>query len=123
MRSFAFFDLDHTLLPFDTQLLFCNFVLRRERWRTLLHLTFAPVALLKACRLVRTVTAKRAFQNFLAGMNRRKLQVYAKEFAEQSRLVESERLVPVSARQLDRTKPPDCGRVLADLPRFQSGEK
>lgn len=82
MRSFAFFDLDHTLLPFDTQLLFCNFVLRHERWRTLAHLSFAPVALLKTLRLVRTVTAKRAFMNYLAGMSRDGLAARAMEFAE-----------------------------------------
>src|SRR4029079_10890231 len=82
MRSFAFFDLDHTLLPFDTQVLFCNFVLRRDRWRTLLHLTFGPVALLKAFRLARTVTAKRAFLNYLAGMSREGLAARATEFAE-----------------------------------------
>ena len=47
-QSFAFFDLDHTLLPFDTQALFCNFVLKRERGRTLKHLLFFPVALGRA---------------------------------------------------------------------------
>jgi HAD superfamily hydrolase (TIGR01490 family) len=82
-RSFAFFDLDHTLLPFDTQTLFCNFVLKRERWRTLLHLTFAPLAVLRACKLIRTVTAKRAFMNYLAGMKREQLRIYASEFAGQ----------------------------------------
>ncbi len=82
--SFAFFDLDHTLLPFDTQALFCDFVLKRERWRTVMHLGFAPVAVLKALRLVSTVTAKRAFMNYLAGMKRETLQAYAKEFAEQT---------------------------------------
>ncbi len=81
--SFAFFDLDHTLLPFDTQALFCDFVLKRERWRTWRHLEFVPVALVKACRLVRTVTAKRAFLGYLAGMKRETLAAYAKEFAEQ----------------------------------------
>ena len=84
MRGFAFFDLDHTLLPFDTQALFCDFVLKRERWRTAMHFTFAPVAILKALRIVRTVTAKRAFMNYLVGMKRETLAVYAKEFAEQT---------------------------------------
>lgn len=82
MSGFAFFDLDHTLLPFDTQVLFCNSVLQRERWRTLLHLTFAPVALLKACHVARTVTAKRAFLNYLSGTKRETLLGGAKEFAE-----------------------------------------
>ena len=31
--TFALFDLDQTLLPYDTQVLFCNFVLRRHGWR------------------------------------------------------------------------------------------
>ena len=31
--TFALFDLDQTLLPYDTQALFCNFVLRRHGWR------------------------------------------------------------------------------------------
>ncbi|MCE9520087.1 MAG: HAD-IB family hydrolase [Verrucomicrobia bacterium] len=84
MKGFAFFDLDHTLLPYDTQALFCDFVLKRERWRTPLHLTFAPVALLKACRIASTVTVKRAFHNYLVGMKRETLAAYAKEFAEQT---------------------------------------
>jgi HAD superfamily hydrolase (TIGR01490 family) len=81
-QSFAFFDLDHTLLPFDTQALFCDFVLKRERWRTARHLLFFPVALGKACKLVSTVTAKRAFLGYLAGMRRETLSAYAAEFAE-----------------------------------------
>jgi HAD superfamily hydrolase (TIGR01490 family) len=83
-RSFAIYDLDHTLLPFDTQALFCDFILRRQRWRTALHLTFAPFAALKALRLVRTVTAKRAFMNYLAGMKRGTLLAHAKQFARQT---------------------------------------
>jgi HAD superfamily hydrolase (TIGR01490 family) len=82
MRSYAFFDLDHTLLPFDTQALFCNFVLRRERWRALMHLAFPPFGVLKVLRLVSTLTAKRAFLNYLVGLPRETMFVYAKEFAE-----------------------------------------
>jgi phosphoserine phosphatase len=81
-RSFAFFDLDHTLLPFDTQALFCNFVLKREPWRVLLHGLFVPVALARACGLASTATAKRAFLSYLRGMPRERLAAYAHEFAE-----------------------------------------
>lgn len=81
-RSYAFFDLDHTLLPFDTQALFCNFVLHREPWRVLLHALFIPVALARACGLASTPTAKRAFLSYLRGMPRDRLATYAKEFAE-----------------------------------------
>ena len=81
VKSFAFFDLDHTLLPFDTQALFANFVLHRERWRMVNLLGFAPFAVLKACRLVSTVTVKRAFLGYLRGMKRERLLALAKEFA------------------------------------------
>lgn len=81
-RSFAFFDLDHTLLPFDTQSLFCNFNLRRARGRTVLLAPFFPFALLRALGLVRTITVKRAFLAHLAGMTRDTLLASTREFAE-----------------------------------------
>ncbi len=83
-RGFAFFDLDHTLLPHDTQALFCNYVLKRERWRTLLHLLFIPFALLRAVRLVSTLRAKRAFMSYLWLMPQHRLRQYAHDFAEAS---------------------------------------
>lgn len=79
---YAFFDLDHTLLPFDTQALFCNYVLKRERWRTLLHLVFLPVALLYALRLVHVETAKCAFLAYLWRMPKERLMRHARDFAE-----------------------------------------
>ena len=84
MKGFAFFDLDHTLLPNDTQALFCNYVLRRERWRTLLHLLFVPFAILKAVRLISTLRTKRAFMGYLWGMSQARLQRHARDFAQQS---------------------------------------
>lgn len=81
-RSYAFFDLDHTLLPFDTQALFCNFVLKREPWRVWLHALFLPVALLKGLGMADTATAKRAFLAYLRGIPRERLARYAREFAE-----------------------------------------
>lgn len=81
-RSFAFFDLDHTLLPFDTQAMFCNYVLQQERSRSFFLLGFLPIAILRACKLVRTVTAKRAFMGYLTGMSRETLRQRARDFAE-----------------------------------------
>lgn len=81
-RSFAFFDLDHTLLPFDTQAMFCNYVLQRERSRSFFLLGFLLIAILRACKLVRTVTAKRAFMGYLTGMSRETLQQRARDFVE-----------------------------------------
>lgn len=80
-RSYAFFDLDHTLLPFDTQALFCNFVLKREPWRVWKHLYFVPVALMRAVGLVDTETTKRAFLAYLRGMPMERLRRYARDFA------------------------------------------
>lgn len=82
MPGFAFFDLDHTLLPFDTQALFANYVLKRERWRMAYLLGVAPVAVLRLCRLAPTVLVKRTFMNFLWGMKRERLQELAREFAD-----------------------------------------
>jgi phosphoserine phosphatase len=84
--GFAFFDLDHTLLPHDTQALFCNYVLRRQRWRTLLHALFIPFALLKALGLISTLRAKRAFMVYLWRMPQAQLQKYAVDFARESAL-------------------------------------
>lgn len=81
-RSFAFFDLDHTLLPFDTQAMFCNFVLQRERLRSFYLLGFLPIAILRAVGLVKTVAAKRAFMSYLTGMTRETLRIRARDFAE-----------------------------------------
>lgn len=79
---YAIFDLDHTLLPHDTQALFCNFVLKRERWRVVMHLIFLPIALLYALRLVHIETAKCAFLACLWGIPKERLMRYAREFAE-----------------------------------------
>jgi HAD superfamily phosphoserine phosphatase-like hydrolase len=84
MKGFAFFDLDHTLLPHDTQALFCNYIVRREPWRALLHVLFVPFAIGKGLRLVSTLRAKRAFMGYLWRMPRARLKQYAQEFAERS---------------------------------------
>jgi HAD superfamily phosphoserine phosphatase-like hydrolase len=78
---YAFFDLDHTLLPFDTQTLFCNYVLHRHPWRIVLHAWFIPFALGRAVGAVNTETAKRAFLSYLWGMNRAHLRRLSREFA------------------------------------------
>jgi HAD superfamily hydrolase (TIGR01490 family) len=107
MHTFAFFDLDHTLLPYDTQAMFANFVLQRERWRMGYLLGFAPVALLRAAKLVPTVTAKRAFMGYLWGMKRERLQSLAREFVES---VVKPRVYPELQKILDEHRA--AGRIL-----------
>ena len=81
--AFALFDLDQTLLPWDTQALFCNFVLRRHGWRRL-YLPFYAAALpLRAVQLAGAGGLKRAFLSFLWRMPRARLNALAEEFAEQ----------------------------------------
>jgi HAD superfamily hydrolase (TIGR01490 family) len=81
---YAFFDLDHTLLPFDTQTLFCNFVLKRYPWRVFLHGLFLPFALGRALGVVSTARAKQAFMSYLWGIKRSKLRELARDFAHDS---------------------------------------
>ena len=81
-RPFAFFDLDHTLLPHDTQALFCNFVLRREAWRRIWLLWFLPCVPLAALRLLSLRTMKRLFLGYLVGMPRTRLEAHVRDFLE-----------------------------------------
>jgi len=81
-RRFAFFDLDHTLLPFDTQALFCNFVLQREGWRRVWLLWFLPCVPLAALRLLNLRTMKRLFLGYLVGMKREELEAHVASFLE-----------------------------------------
>lgn len=83
VQPHAYFDLDGTLLPWDTQLLFCNHVLRRQRWRVLLLLPFFFLVPLAALRILRSRGMKRLFLSYLTGMPKERLEAHAKEFARQ----------------------------------------
>ena len=77
-HGYALFDLDQTIVPWDTQLLFCNFILKRERVRTLYLLGFIPFA--PFAKMLGPETMKRVFLNYLAGMDAQILDDYAREF-------------------------------------------
>ncbi len=81
-RGYAFFDLDHTLLPHDTQALFCNQVLRREGWRRVWLLWFLPCVPLAALRILSLRTMKRLFLGYLVGMRRETLEAHVAAFLE-----------------------------------------
>lgn len=80
--SFALFDLDQTLLPYDTQALFCNFVLRRHGWRRGYLGLFTAAAPLRGLHLIGAGGMKCAFLSFLWRMPRAHLTELAHEFAE-----------------------------------------
>ncbi len=80
--AYALFDLDQTLLPYDTQALFANFVLRREGWRRAYLALFAAALPLRAAGIAGTVGMKRVFLSYLWKMPRARLTELAHEFAE-----------------------------------------
>lgn len=81
-HGYALFDLDHTLLPHDTQVLFCNYVLRREGWRRVYLLWFLPCLPLAVLRLLSLRTMKRVFSSYLWGMERETLDRHVTGFLE-----------------------------------------
>jgi HAD superfamily hydrolase (TIGR01490 family) len=106
-RGYALFDLDHTLLPFDTQALFCNFVLRREGWRRVYLLWFLPCLPLAALRLVNLRAMKRVFASYLWRMKRETLEQYVREFLETDF---TKALYPAVVAELERNR--EEGRLL-----------
>ncbi len=82
-KQIALFDLDGTLLPWDTQCLFSNFVLRKQGWRRLLFLFYIALLPLYILRLISETTMKRAYLVYLWGLKDSLIQSYAKEFAQE----------------------------------------
>jgi HAD superfamily hydrolase (TIGR01490 family) len=80
-QGYALFDLDQTLIPWDTQLLFCDFVLKRMPLRRLYLLVFVP--LLPFAKIIGTQGMKRVFLNYLWRMDQQQLDDLAHQFVEQ----------------------------------------
>lgn len=77
----VFFDLDQTIIPWDTQLVFRCFVLRREparRFLTVIFLAFLPLN-----KLLGAGGMKRVFHSYLLGMSRETLQNHVEAFLEE----------------------------------------
>ena len=81
-NGYALFDLDHTILPFDTQASFANFVLKREGWRRIYLLWFFAAAPLAVCRILDLRKMKRLFSSYLWGMSEEKLRAHVDDFME-----------------------------------------
>lgn len=72
------FDLDQTIVPWDTQLVFRSYVLQKEGWRrplTLVFLLFTPLN-----KLLGAGKMKRIFHCYLWGMKRERLEDLAADF-------------------------------------------
>lgn len=76
----ALFDLDQTLIPWDTQLLFANYVMQQEPLRRLYLLIYLPF--LPFAKLVGTENLKRIFLSYLWGMRRERIEELAADFVE-----------------------------------------
>lgn len=105
--SFAIFDLDQTLLPYDTQVLFCNHVLRQHPLRRAYLALFAPATLLRATGLLSTRTLKRVFLSYLHGLSQTQLEKLVLSFVED---VVLPALYPEVVAELERHKA--AGRIL-----------
>lgn len=79
--GYALFDLDQTIVPWDTQLLFCNYVLKREPLRRLHVLGLIPF--LPFTKILGAGGMKRVFLNYLALMDAETLEQYAREFVDE----------------------------------------
>lgn len=80
-KGYALFDLDQTLIPWDTQLLFCNFVLQRMPIRRLYLLILIPF--LPLTKLLGAGGMKRVFLNYLWGLTKDDLDELAEAFVDQ----------------------------------------
>ena len=106
---FAFFDLDGTLLPWDTQLLFCNHVLRRRGWRRILLVPFLLLTPLAALHVLRSRAMKRVFLAYLWRIRRDDLAALAEEFADE---VADRHLWPEMRAEVERHRAEGCVLVL-----------
>jgi phosphoserine phosphatase len=76
--NYVLFDLDQTIIPWDTQLVFRSYVLRREPTRRLLTLIF--LAFLPLNKVLGAGGMKRVFHSYLWGMSQQKLQEHVDGF-------------------------------------------
>ncbi|MCS7205591.1 MAG: haloacid dehalogenase-like hydrolase [Leptospiraceae bacterium] len=81
-NGYAIFDLDYTILPYDTMFLFANYILKKERWRMFYLILIFPLLPLALLGLISTKTMKEFFLSFLWGISKEKLETYSKEFVE-----------------------------------------
>ena len=77
-RGLALFDFDGTLIPWDTQVLFADFVVRREPWRRLYLPGF--MAFLPAAKILGDEGMKRVFLSYLWRTPREQLGEWVAQF-------------------------------------------
>ncbi len=106
-RGYALFDLDHTLLPFDTQVLFCNYVLRQEGWRRAYLFWFVVCLPFAVLRVLNLRMMKRVFSSYLWGMKKDVLERHVANFLKTDF---EEALFPEVVAEVERNR--SEGRIL-----------
>lgn len=79
-KRLVLFDLDGTLIPWDTQLLFFNFIVHKNPWRRLCLIPFILCLPLLLLRLWGEGQMKRLFLAYLAGMTEKGIEERVEEF-------------------------------------------
>ncbi|MCW1887802.1 HAD-IB family phosphatase [Luteolibacter flavescens] len=77
-RGLGLFDLDGTLIAWDTQMLFADHVIRREGWRRAYLAFFA--AFLPAAKILGDEGMKRVFLSYLWRADHAKIEAWARDF-------------------------------------------
>ena len=97
-RKIVLFDLDGTIVPWDMQLLFFNFIIRRKPWRWFLLSPFFFCLPFYLIGLLNETTMKRLFLAYLTRFSRIKIKEYTQQFVR-------EYVMPLSYSEvLDRLK-------------------
>lgn len=75
------FDMDGTLVPWDTQYIFAGYVVRKHPWRVLFLFYFLLHIPLYVLKFVSEEYMKRVFMSYLYGLSAETVSKYAEEFA------------------------------------------
>ncbi len=94
----ALFDMDGTLLPWDTQYLFSCFVVRRHAWRRLFILFFIACLPLYLLRILSENSMKRIYLSYLWRMPAEQVKKYGEAFAAEM----TAQIYPQIKERLDR---------------------
>lgn len=81
-RKYAFFDLDYTLIPCDTLVLFANYILKKQRWRSFYLFYVSPFLLPAMLRWLDSGQIKRRFLSFLWRMSPEELDAHCQSFVQ-----------------------------------------
>ena len=81
-KIYVFFDLDRTILKYDTMLLFCNYILQKHRIRHLYLFLLIPAYFLFFIKCIKETQLKSVFFSFLYKLPKEKLKEYSQDFVE-----------------------------------------